>query len=410
MAQTSPTKLQILFQNILQNHPDPLFAVLRWIRPNIRLPGGVVIVTRFRDVKEILDIPGVFHVPYKPMIVPSVGDFMLAYDDTVFNRRDKGIMHSLIQKSDSNRIRDTVRHLAAEAILTGAENGSLEVVGKLSRRVPVQLTGAYFGFPGPDEASMMKWSRATQYDMFHNQLNDPAVHEANLQAGKEMREYLVGYLPQKRKEIEQNPETDDVVARLLKMVLPESIGFDEERVLSNIMGLLVGGVETASQAIVQILDQFFRRPAILQEATEAARQGDDALLYRYCWEALRFNPINPGVFRLCQQDYRVAKHTFRSQKIKKGDAVLVATRSAMKDCREIKSPGSFRIDRPEDIYFHVGYGEHTCLGDIVARVEIPEIIKQLLLKNNLRRAPGREGEIDFEKGPFPERFVVRFDP
>lgn len=408
MSYKPPSKLQVLFQNILQNNPDPLFSFFRFFKPNIRLPGGIVMITRFRDVKEILDLPGVFNVPYKPMIVPSVGDFMLAYDNTVFNQRDKGIMRSLIQDSDMPRVRESVKEIASAAIQEGTVNGSLEVVSKLSRLVPVRLTGRYFGFPGPDDSAMMRWSRATQYDMFHNQFNDPVIHDANIQAGKEMRDYLIQYLPEKRAAVVKNPSQDDIVARLIKLVLPEEIGFDEQRMLSNIMGLLVGGVETTSQAIVQILDQFFNRPSVLKGAAEAARSGNDPLLYRYCWEALRFNPINPGVFRLCVQDYRVAKSTLRSLKIKKGNAVLVATRSAMRDCRELKSPGRFRLDRPEFHYFHVGYGQHTCLGDQVARVEIPEIIKQLLLQKNLRRAPGADGKINFDNGPFPERFVVEF--
>jgi hypothetical protein len=61
----------------------------------------------------------------------------------------------------------------------------IEVVSTLSRRVPIQLTGEYFGFPGPDLASMFRWARATQYDMFHNLDNDPKVHQDNIDAGQD---------------------------------------------------------------------------------------------------------------------------------------------------------------------------------------------------------------------------------
>jgi hypothetical protein len=193
------------------------------------------------------------------------------------------------------------------------------------------------------------------------------------------------------------------------MKLPKEIGFDENRVLSNIMGLLVGGVETTSQAIVNILDQLLRRPKVLEGAKQAARDGDDALVGRYCWEALRFNPINPFVMRQCTQDYRVAAGTWRTKKIETGRVVLVGTRSAMMDGREIPKPKQFRLDRPDYHYLHLGYGSHRCLGDHVSMVQVPEIVKRLLLRANLRRAPGPAGEIDLNGGPFPESFSVCFD-
>ena len=56
------------------------------------------------------------------------------------------------------------------------------------------------------------------------------------------------------------------------------------------------------------------------------------------------------------------------------------------------------IDRPAYHYMHLGYGMHTCLGDQVSRVQVPEIIKRLLTLTGLRAA----GPIDFRGGVFPE--------
>ena len=39
-----------------------------------------------------------------------------------------------------------------------------------------------------------------------------------------------------------HPDLDDTLSRLLRTVLPAELGFDEERILSNMMGLLVGGL------------------------------------------------------------------------------------------------------------------------------------------------------------------------
>ena len=406
---------------LIRQQADRFFGFLRFFWPNFgpgdKLP---VFVTRFRDVQEVLDRPEVFNVAYGPMMEPTLGEFMLDRDGTIFNQRDKGIMRALIQREDLPRIREmTARHTDAQ-IDAGVDGGTLDVVAHLARHVPILVIGEYFGFPGPDMESMLRWSRATQHDMFHNQELSGPVHDANIEAGREMRAYVRDeLLPARRAELERNPELDDVVSRMLKTRFPPEIGFDEERMVTNIMGLLIGGCETTQAAVTQSLDQLLRRPAELDGAIRAARasetaaaEGDtaardeqDRLLFQYCWEALRFNPVNPLVARKCAQDYRVASGTWRSKRIKKGRVVLVCTRSAMKDGRELPRPRQFRIDRPMHHYMHLGYGLHTCLGNQVAWALVPGIIKQLLLRPGLRRL----GDIDYEGGPFPEHYHVQIE-
>ncbi|MFV1980952.1 MAG: cytochrome P450, partial [Rhodothermia bacterium] len=396
-----------ILEYLLRKRTDAFFWFLRHYKPNLVLgKGGPVFVTRYRDVKEILDNPEVFQVTYRPMMDPSVGPFMLGRDGTVYNERDKGLMRSLIQQRDLPEVRKVVAQLSAECIEDGFSDGQIEIVSRLTRKAPILLNGKYFGFPGPDLPTMMKWSRDTQADMFHNTKMVGKVHDDDIRAGRFMRHYLKSeLLPQRRRELKKNPDLDDVVSRLLKLKTPEEIGFTEERMLSNIMGMLVGHIETTSAAIVQALDQLLRRPGALAGAKAAAEAGDDRLLYRYCWEALRFNPVNPIVLRLCVEDYRVASGAWRNTLIKGGSVVLVATRSAMKDEREVEKPRKFRLDRPDHHYMHLGYGMHRCLGDHVSQVQVPEIMKSLILKPNLRRVT----EIDYADGPFPERFVVTFD-
>lgn len=404
-------KLAVRFAYWVQWKNDPVFSFLRFFKPILKLPaGGPVLVSRFRDVTEILDRPDVFGVPYAPMIDKSVGAFMLSRDSGVYHRRDKGLMRALLQEKDLPVVKEQVRKIAEKCIEQGAPDGVLEVVSFLSRKAAILLIGKHFGFPGPDLDTMMRWSRDTQYDIFHNPFMSGKIHDNNIRAGREMRAYLKDeLLPRRRKQLKKNADRDDIVSRMLSMKCPAHIGWDEESLLVNTMGLLVGGVETTSAAVVQILDQLFRRTDQLGEAQQAALHGDDAKLTSICWEALRFNPINPLVPRLCNRDYRLASGTLRNTLIKKGTVVVVGTRSAMKDPREVSRPRQFRTDRPDYQYFHLGYGMHRCLGDLSAKVMVIEIVKSLLLKKNLRRAAGKAGQIDFKNGPFPESFSVVFD-
>src|SRR5579859_4075935 len=153
---------------MIANHPDLLFFIIRNTRPNLSLgAAGPVFVTRFPDVQEALTRPDIFNVTYAPMMDPSVGPFMLGRDCTEINQRDKGIMRAYMRREDLPDIRAKVRALADKSVESQIyTQNQIDVVSTLSRLVPIQLTGEYFGFPGPDLASMFRWSRATQYDMF----------------------------------------------------------------------------------------------------------------------------------------------------------------------------------------------------------------------------------------------------
>lgn len=408
MAKTQSKGLAARFlEYMINNKPDLLFAFIRNTRPNLSLGRkGPVFITRFRDVQEVLSRPDIFNVTYAPMMDPSVGPYMLGRDCTEINQRDKGIMRAYMRQEDLPDVRAMVRELVNEAVESQIrETKQIEVVSTISRMVPVKLTGRYFGFPGPDTESMFRWSRATQYDMFHNLDNDSGVHEDNIRAGREMRAYLEQYLPERKAAIQQGDTADDILSRLLRSQFPAVLGFDDERIIANIMGTLVGAIETSSAAIVQLLDQLFRRPPILMEAIAVANSNDDDAMYRYCWEALRFNPINPFVVRRCSSDYRVAAGTLRAKTIRAGATVLVSTRSAMRDARQIPVSNTFVSNRPDYHYMHLGYGMHTCLGDQVSRVQIPEIVKRILQIPGVRPVGG----IDMQGGPFPEKYVIGYD-
>jgi cytochrome P450 len=388
----------------------PFFAELRAERPVFRTP-AYTMVMRYPDVTEVLSRERVFTVrPYASRMDPVVdGPFMLARDDTPVNWREKGIMQAVLPPEDLPRVRAAAGALADESLDAAAEEGRIEVVGRLGRYVPLRLCGDYFGFPGPDLQALYRWSKATQSDMFKNLQNDPAVHEANLQAGREMRAYLAELLATRRGENGNGSRAaaQDTVGRLVRTRLPDDIGFDDSRVLANVAGLLIGSGETTSQAIVHALAGLLGRPDAHAEAVDAAREDDPARFDRYVWEALRLNPVNPLLFRLCEATYTLAAGTPREAEIAAGTLVFACTASAMSDEDVVEEPDAFRTDRPSYLGLHFGYGHHSCLGRHVAGVVVPEVVRRVLLRPGVELLPAPEGTVDFAGGPFPERFVIR---
>jgi cytochrome P450 len=427
---------------------QPFFKELRENRPIFITPKFTMVML-FADVQEILSREKIFSVRlYAPKMDPTVGPFMLARDGTEINWREKSIMQAMLQWEDLPAVRKLSGEIAKESLDRSAATGKIEVVSQLGRYVPIRTCGDYFGFPGPDLESMYRWSVATQTNMFKNLPNDPKIQEASVQAGQEMRAYLEELLKEKRAKLAQEahpqssslstgdllkelfdrllygtstpqtpapsakPEvkpTDDVFTRLVKTHFADDIFFDDSRIISNMAGLLVGSGETTSQAIVQSIQQILSRPEIFQEALKAAQANDDATFDRYVWEALRFNPINPLVFRFCEQDYTLAAGTSRETHIPAHTLVFACTASAMFDANEVPDPEVFRIDRPEYHYIHFGYGHHFCLGKYVGLVQIPAVVKEVLLRPGVRLIPGDEGKIDFQGTAFPNHFVIAYD-
>jgi cytochrome P450 len=159
---------------------------------------------------------------------------------------------------------------------------------------------------------------------------------------------------------------------------------------------------------VQALDQLLERPQVLASAQAAARAGADALLAAHVFEAFRFNPINPVIYRRAVCDATIAAGSLRAREIPKGTMVLASNLSAMFDPLKIEAPESFRTDRPWGEYMLWGYGMHTCFGAHINRSVMPAILKPLLAKPGLRRAPGNAGRIDGGGTPFPQHFSVEW--
>jgi cytochrome P450 len=157
-----------------------------------------------------------------------------------------------------------------------------------------------------------------------------------------------------------------------------------------------------------MVEMLLRRSEMMAAAQAAAHADDDQLLKRVLWEAFRFMPLNPGPFRECAEDAFIAKGTKREKAIKKGTKMLVGTHSAMFDRRVVDRPNRFIPDRPSSDNLTFGFGLHWCIGAPLAEAQIVQTLKPLLMRRNIRRAPGKAGKLQ-QDGPFPKNLVVLFD-
>ncbi len=120
------------------------------------------------------------------------------------------------------------------------------------------------------------------------------------------------------------------------------------------------------------------------------------------WEALRYVPLIPYMFRQTSEDYTVAKGTNHETMIPKGTNVLALTQSAMFDDYAYDNPDDFNPNRDWYKHFVFGFASHECLGKYIGMEMIPEMVRQVLLRDDIKAT----SEMDYKDGPFPESYEL----
>ncbi len=386
-------------------HPEAVFAILRRVQP-ILVQKNDVLVTRFEDVAEVLARDDVFDVPYaeKMRLVTDGQNFFLGMPDSARYAQDVSNMRIVVRRDDVATAIAPLVARAAEQLVASAP-GTLDVVRGLTQIVPARLVAQYFGTPGLSEPDLIDWATTLFWYLFLDLENDPHLKERALSASASLNTLIDRRVAERKVE---PVAVDDVLDRCLKLQASGTPGMSDLDIRNNLIGLIIGAIPTTATVCALALDELLRRPGELAGAQQAARAGDDARLTSYVFEALRFNPLSPAMFRRANQSIIMAKGELRATQIPAGATLIVATQSAMFDDHRIDAPNEFRLDRSLRDALHFGYGLHTCFGQYINRIQIPGILKPLLRRQNLRRAEGAAGQYQ-KAGPLAGSLTVHFE-
>lgn len=391
-----------LVRTFMYEQSLPFFSELRSERPVLDLP-DLTLVSRFADCALVLRRYADFGVDLYP---PKQGDYFMAQDDTADHWRDKSVMKSILDFEDVPAMRAFVGKTSAAILAAG--KGRIDAPKSLTRAVPVALVREFFGFKGGDPKALTDWSYWNQQDAFHNQFFDKIVvpdPQHIIEERKKANIMLALYLGKtvfwRSLAVRLGFGGQDSVARLLRLSFSRGIKFDVKKVLFNTGGLLIGAVETTSHAVNNALAELLRRPDVLDGARRAAAADDPKEFDGYVFEALRFNPAFPYFFRVCHRATVLAGGTPFAKEVAPKSIVMAVTHSAMFDDMSFPDPERFDPARSQADNFVFGQGFHECLGRVIARAMVPEIVRQCLRLPDLIAA----GAIEF-KGGVPESFPL----
>jgi cytochrome P450 len=423
-----------LVRRWIDTEPLPFFKELRERRPILVTP-LCTLITLFDDVTEVLNMPLVFTVA---LYVPKMenGIYLMAHDDDALHTREKSLMQGILNRDDLPQVRTMVAKISKN--LLDAANGHMEAINGYCRMVPATLVQDYFGLTGVNKKDLIEWSYCNQADTFYNQPFDlisdqqrKEISDRHNQAGQQLSIYiaelilkrlvvvkaeqgehlllapwyLLRALVRKLMGRKDNRLTDDIVTRMVRTAYPGAVDFDIKRLGINAGGLLIGAIETTSQAVAQVIQYLLNDPAWLPKARSAAQNNDPTEFDGIVWEALRFVPISAFLFRKTASDYTVAKGTNHATTIKAGTYILPVTQSAMFDPKSFEDPDSFTPKRNWYHYFHFGFGSHECLGKYVGMVMIPEMVRQVMLRRGIKA----NGGIDYQGGHLPQAYDLSWD-
>ena len=273
-------------------------------------------------------------------------------------------LRTLVAKAFTVRRVEELRPRARE-ITTGliedmvAAGPPVDLVDRFALSLPVAVICELLGVPVADRPKFRVWS--------DNALSTSRLTTEEFLANREeMREYMRGLIDEHR----ETPR-DDLMTALIE-ARDERDRLSELELVDLCIGILVAGHETTASQIPNFLLTLLDHPEAM-----ARLRSDPALIPGAVEELLRFVPLGAGASfpRYATEDVLVGETLVRA-----GEPVLVAVGAANRDGLRFRDPDTLKVEAPPEQHLGFGHGVHHCLGAALARMELQEALRALLLE------------------------------
>ncbi len=335
---------------------DPVF----WFESDRFDP--VWLLTRHKDVEHVgknakLFLSGprtVFHNP-KGFKSPLIG---LPQLDAPQHTRQRRAMQGWFTPKAIRDLEHRMSDIARDTVDRMAATDSCEFCNLVGAQLPLKMICEILGIP--EEQEPVVW-QLTQ-DVFS--AADPDMTKAaNAQEGVRN---AMGFCAEIARERQENP-TDDFASTIANAEI------DGERmtmieIASHLMIMISAGHDTTASAINGGMLALIRHPEQLGRLKEHPELTESAVN-----EMLRYVTPTTNFVRTAAEDTEIG-----GVKIAEGDDVCIHFCAANRDEDEFENPQAFMIDRRPNRHLTFGIGPHACIGQLLARIEMKALFKELM--------------------------------
>lgn len=232
--------------------------------------------------------------------------------------------------------------------------------------LPVIIIAGLLGVPEEDLDQFKRWSDNQVAAMG---AADPTPYLAETAA---FFAYMQQHLSARRAQLGSGePAADDLLALVASARLEDGELISEADALSMLTQLLVGGNETTTSLVTNMIWRLLERPALWAEVRERLPT-EPSLADDLIEESLRYDPPVLGLYRHTTRDV-----TLHNVTIPAGSKVYLNYAAANRDPAVFTDPDRFDVGRTRRRHLSFGLGLHFCLGAPTARLEAAVALRQL---------------------------------
>lgn len=371
---------------MIRNNPFPFYRALRKHAPVYYDPKlDVWLVTRYDDVMAVLrdhvtfsvehgyqDRWGGEHLPELTEILEREGGGLIRdpmYDPPLHTRYRQLVEKAFTAhrvKSLEPRIRQIVIDILEPLIERGEADGRMDIGVPMTARIMCDQLGFDFAEVGAERIG--RWSNAIVAQMGRMQTREQMLENARDIC--ELQNYVI-----RQVEARESQPTEDMTSDLVHASLEDGTKLSREEQIAWVRALLVGGGDTTTAALTNLLMIIATQPELAKQLRESV--DDDRMLTRFVEEVLRLEPPAHGLFRTATRDVELG-----GVAIPAGAQLCTLFASANDDDTRFACPRELDPGR-NNLASHLtfGAGIHRCVAASLARMEVKvaayEIIKRL---------------------------------
>jgi cytochrome P450 len=292
---------------------------------------------------------------------------------------------SIDEKQAHNELRDVwVANFSREAIaalagfVRGVANDMLdkvekelkagnrvEIMAALCRPLPAFVIAHMMGVSDDNIPLVIEWSdrmSEAATSGFPIDYDKDPYWLASERAKKDLAAFLIEQFAYRRRE-----PGNDIVSLLVNSEIGQRM--TENAMVANVRQLLFAGNETTAKWLGHIFHIFGERAD-----DRRAIVADRTLLPGAIEEVMRWQGATQVIIRAVRQEGMVVEGV----ELKPGDQIFMLNGAANRDPARFGNPAAFDIRREQKPHLGFGFGLHTCLGAILARMEAQVVTSTVL--------------------------------